>query len=68
LSYTPGTEAALLDVGVAAGSDEFGVDEHPQLVASLGNIDHDNLEMDVHLCCSQANPGSGIHRISHVFD
>ncbi|MNC85512.1 hypothetical protein D3C83_11150 [compost metagenome] len=66
--YVRHRQAAFFPVGLAAGGKQFRVDEHLQLVAGFRDIDDDDAQMHVYLCCGQANAGRGIHGFRHVFD
>ena len=61
-------KAAFLALGLAFGREDLGVDEHPQVVAGLGNVDDDDALVHVDLGGGQADAGRRVHGLGHVAD
>ncbi|OIQ68688.1 hypothetical protein GALL_497180 [mine drainage metagenome] len=59
-------KAALLVDRNAIGADDARVDKDPQIVALFRNVDHQHLQMHIHLRCCQADARRGIHGLSHI--
>src|SRR4051812_7036967 len=59
-------KAALLDIGLAGGLDDFGIDQDDERIAAFGYVDHDDLLVYVDLGCGKADARGGIHGLGHV--
>ena len=61
-----GQTAFLVGLQRVALSDDFGVDEHPQLVLLFGHVDDDDTFVHVDLRGRQPDAGRLVHRLGHV--
>src|SRR5690606_34074776 len=56
----------LVDLRFLALRDDLGVDEHAQIVALLGDVDHHHPQVDVHLGGGEPDARGGIHGLGHI--
>ena len=61
-------QAPFLLLGLAFGRKDLGIDQHLEVVAGLGDIDDDELLVNVHLGGRQSDARRRIHRLGHVAD
>jgi hypothetical protein len=59
-------KAALFTLLLAVPRDDFRVDEDDQLVAGVGDVDHEHSLVDIHLRGREPDAGGGVHRLRHV--
>jgi hypothetical protein len=65
-----GNREAALVVFAQAGVEnfEFGIDEHPGLVARLGDVQHQDAPLHIDLAGGESHAGSGVHGLQQVVD
>jgi len=63
-----GETTLVIYLALIAGPDNFRIHQHQQLIACVGDIDHDDLLMHIDLRCCQPDTGRGVHSVCHIGD